>query len=338
MTDMAERNGKNYTIEDIARELGVSKTTVSRALSGKGRIGKDTVLRVRALAEKQGYRPNVIAKSLAQQKTYNLGVVVPVESTGSEGPFFQECMEGICSEAYKYDYDMIVSMVKEGELEQIERLVKNHKVDGIILSRTVVGFDAEHFLKKTGIPFVVIGPSEDEDVVSVDNPNREAGCELTGFMLLKGLRRLALVGGNSRHYVNESRKAGFLDAHQEKGVMVNNRLIFSEVADYRSALWAVESILSVGADGIICMDDAICNLVLGCLRERGVAVPSVLRLASMYDSRSMERSYPPVTSVRFDTRGLGRSACGKLLTMLGETVNQERFLENYQVILRESTK
>ena len=87
---MSDKGGKNYTIEDIARELGVSKTTVSRALSGKGRIGKDTIERVQAFAEQHGYRPNVIAKGLAKNKTYNLGLVMPREPGYVDVPFFKD--------------------------------------------------------------------------------------------------------------------------------------------------------------------------------------------------------------------------------------------------------
>lgn len=75
---MAEKR-KNYTLDDIAKELGVSKTTVSRALSGKGRIGQDTVERIQAFVKEHGYRPNVMAKGLAKNKTYNLGFVIPLE-------------------------------------------------------------------------------------------------------------------------------------------------------------------------------------------------------------------------------------------------------------------
>ncbi|MDO5785934.1 MAG: substrate-binding domain-containing protein, partial [Eubacteriales bacterium] len=128
------------------------------------------------------------------------------------------------------------------------------------------------------------------------------------------------------------------DAHQERGIRVNNALMFMEVKDYRNASWAVEQILRAGADGIVCMDDSICNLVLGCLREKGVDVPSVLKLASLYDSRQMERNVPAVTSIYFDTKELGRKACMKMLEMLGENMEEEQCALAYQVILRESTK
>ncbi|HBN56525.1 MAG TPA: LacI family transcriptional regulator [Lachnospiraceae bacterium] len=331
-----EKDKKKYTIEDIARELGVSKTTVSRALSGKGRIGRETVERVQAFVAERGYRPNVIARGLAQSRTYNLGLVIPMEDT--DVSFFKECMGGICEKASEYNYDVIMAIMKEDRLTQLHRLVANHKVDGIILTRATVESGAVRFLKEQGIPFVVIGPSDDLEVMSIDNPNREASRELTALLLMKGLRRLSLIGGNSRHYVTQSRKQGFLDAHRDRGFHADDALIFMEVEDYRKAMWAVNRILLAESDGIVCMDDNISALVLGCLRERGVEVPDRIRLASLYDSHQMEQNLPPVTSLHFDTKELGRNACMEMLRMLGEELLQEPQRLNYQVILRESTK
>lgn len=331
-----EKDKKRYTIADIARELGVSKTTVSRALSGKGRIGKETIEQVCAFAESHGYRPNEIAKGLAKSRTYNLGLVIPMEYT--DVPFFKECMDGICEEASYYNYDIIITIIRKGDLSQVQRLVSNHKVDGIILTRTTINSGEVSFLKEHEVPFVVIGPSEDPNVLSIDNPNQEASKELTSLLLMKGLRRLSLIGGSSQHYVSKSRKKGFVDAHREMGFHAEPSLIWMEVEDYRRAMRAVAYILSAESDGIVCMDDKICSLVLGCLREKGIEVPSMIKLASLYDSHQMEHHLPPVTSLRFDTKELGRNACMEMLMILGEELKEEATPLGYQVILRESTK
>lgn len=327
---------KKYTIDDIARELGVSKTTVSRALSGKGRIGKATVERVRAFVEEHDYRPNVMARGLARNKTYNLGLVIPGEYTSM--PFFRDCIDGICWEAYRHNYDIILVVIWEDGLAQLQRLVDNHKVDGIILTRTMMDSEHVQFLKKCRMPFLVIGPSDDPEVMSIDNPNREASRELTDFLLMKGLRRLALVGGNASHYVTRSRRYGFTDAHQAKGFHPDPALMFMEVEDYRRAMRVVDQIMLSECDGVVCMDDGISALILSCLREKGIAVPSRMKLASMYDSYQLESNLPPVTSLRFDAKGLGKNACMEMLSMLGEEVQDDLFSMNYQVILRESTQ
>ena len=90
---------KKLTISDVADALHVSKTTVSRAFSGKGRISEDTRQRVLAYIEANDYKPNVIAKGLAQKKTYNIALVIPGDCNLVDMPFFQNSMQGICEEA-----------------------------------------------------------------------------------------------------------------------------------------------------------------------------------------------------------------------------------------------
>ena len=89
---METEEKKIYTIEDIARELGVSKTTVSRAISGKGRISQATRDRVRAFIKEHDYRPNVVAKGLAQRKTYNIALLMPKDYVATEFLFFKDLL------------------------------------------------------------------------------------------------------------------------------------------------------------------------------------------------------------------------------------------------------
>ena len=176
------------------------------------------------------------------------------------------------------------------------------------------------------------------EIISIDNPNREASRELTELLLMKGLRRIMLFGGNPMHYVTESRRLGYLDAHRNRNILLEDSQVFMNIQDYRSARRAVEHSLNAGADGILCMDDSICSLALSCLREMNIEIPAMLKLASLYDSPQMEHNLPPVTSLRFDTKRLGKNACCRMLEILGTATNEGQIPLNYQVILRESTK
>lgn len=335
---METEEKKIYTLDDVAKALDVSKTTVSRAISGKGRISKATREKVLQFIEKHDYRPNVVAKGLAQNKTYNLALVLPQDYAVTEFPFFKDCMNGICETASEHDYDMIVSMAEGNNLSQIQRLVQNRKVDGIIVSRAVVNSATQNYLKENKVPFVVIGPSDDLKIESVDNKNQEACKELTSIMMLKGIRRIAIFGGKQSYSVTGSRYQGYVDAHKEMDVKLDENLVIMDVDNQEKVAGAVEKALAVHADGIICMDDIICSMVINCLVEKRIEVPGQMKIASLYDSRHLEYNHPSVTSVRFDTVRLGKTACLKLLGMLGEDVEKHEDLLGYQVILRESTK
>lgn len=329
---------KNYTIEDIARELGLNKSTVSRAISGKGRVSKETRERVLALVQRQNYTPNVMAKGLAKGKTYNLGLILPRDYNDSDVLFFKDCILGISEIAAAHNYDiMLIVNSQHQDLKQIQRVVDKHKVDGFIIARSVVGSSVQHILEENEVPFVIIGPSDQNDVHYVDNQNREASRELTEILLMKGIHRLALLGGDRKHRVSESRLQGFLDAHNRQGIEANPALYFSNIDNYLQVTKAVKQVLDIGADGILCMDEFITSLTLRCLREDGIAVPGHIKLASFYDSPQLEYNSPTVTGIRFNTAGLGERACSRLLVQLGEDVIESSSLMNYQVILREST-
>ena len=336
--EMINKGEENCTIEDIARELGLNKSTVSRAISGKGRVSQTTRDRVLSFVQQRNYTPNVMAKGLANGKTYNLGIVFPTDFEGTNVSFFMDCLNGISEVALAYNYDiLLITTSQHQDLKQIQRVIAKHKVDGFIISRSVEESSVQYLLKEKNIPFVVIGPAEGNDNFYVDNPNKEASMELTEIMLMKGLRRLALFGGNRMHKVSKSRLAGFLEAHRKQGLEANPSLFFANIENYQKTIKAVKQTLDIGVDGILCMDDFITNLVLRCLRENGIKVPEQVKLASFYDNIQLEYNVPTVTSVRFDTRNLGKNACYMLLKQLGELSIEEPSTINYQVILREST-
>ena len=216
------------TIGDVAEALGVSKTTVSRAISGKGRIGEETRQRVLKYIKENHYQPNVVAKGLAKSKTYNIGWVMPGDSSVTDLPFFQRCMMGISEVAAAKDYDILISMVFDHDISQLKRAVKNRKVDGIILGRTLVDDERVEYLKDSGMPFVVIGSSLDDQVIQIDNDHINACRELTSILLLKGVKKIALIGGDSNHVVNQTRRKGFEMGLKEQGIDKNASWIYMD--------------------------------------------------------------------------------------------------------------
>ena len=113
------KKGNVITISDVAEALGVSKTTVSRAISGKGRIGEATRQKVLAYIEEHDYKPNVIARGLAQSKTFNLCVVMPEDYALVDLPFFQEVITGIQEIAGMNEYDILLCICQENDIWRI---------------------------------------------------------------------------------------------------------------------------------------------------------------------------------------------------------------------------
>lgn len=329
---------KKMTIADVAEALGVSKTTVSRAISGKGRIGSDTKERVLHYIEEHDYKPNVIAKGLAQNKTYNIGLILPGNHNFVDSSFFQKCMLGISEAAAAADYDMVVSMIRDNDLAQLERLVLNNKVDGMILSRTMVEDAPAAYLKQHRMPFVVIGTTADPDIIQIDHDHREACRELTSVLLMKGLRRVALIGGSRGIVITNTRLQGYLDAFEAQGLSADSSLICLDADNGPMLERMVGEFVKKGAECILCMDDSICCQVLNTLKKSRISVPEDLRVASFYNSPLLENNLPAITSLHFDAAALGTMTCRILLDHLEGKEIPKRTLLGYEVVLKESTK
>ena len=330
-------DNKKITIDDVAKALNVSKTTVSRAISGKGRVGAETRERILKYIEENDYVPNAIAKGLAQQRTYNIGITVPKDFALVDLPFFQKCLMGVCDYAGASDYDVLVSMTSVDDIGQLERLVNNRKVDGIVLTRTFTKDTLAELLIKKNMPFVAIGSSKQPGIVQVDNDHEAACFDLTSRLIAQGIKRFALLCDNPAYMVTKSRMQGFTNAMKEAELPDDYGLIF-DGCNEDSIDYIVDRILKTDIECILCMDDAICVKVLDKLQRNSLEVPDDIKVASFYNSSVLERNVPSITSLSFDAKELGRVACKTLLQMIEGEVVPTKSLLGYEVSMRESTK
>lgn len=343
MKQMNEENSSilstgKLTIADIAEELGVSKSTVSRAISGKGRIGKETVQRVMECIEKHNFKPNSIAKGLADSRTYNIGVAFPADTDFIDTPFFQICLLGVCEVAAALDYDVVVTTVKETDINLLKRLVEHRKVDGVILTRNFTNDIAISYLKKTGIPYVLIGSSDDDTIVQIDNNNVEACEKLISLLIADDVKGIALIAGDRKHMVNRHRCEGYYNALKNNGITLEPDLVFSDCSSSVFVEQAVRNILKRKVECIVCTDDVICGKVLSILREEGYTVPGDIKVASFYDSIYMQTNNPPITAIGFNAEELGTIAGKRLIGLIEGDTNRSKTVLDYEIHLRRSTK
>ncbi len=329
---------RNITIEDIATDLGVSKTTISRAISGKGRIGAETKAKVMEYIDIHGYKPNIIAKGLAQSKTYNICVALPSDYNLADLPFFQTVQVGICEYLSARDYDVVLTNVSGDNIGNLERIISNHKVDGVLLTRTEKDDKAVEYLAKRQVPFVTLGTCQNKEAFQIDADHRGGSRELTMILIMKGMKRIALFGGNSRHIVTESRLKGFMEAHRDMGLTHPGQLFYENLQTEAEIERALENALKEKADSIICMDDHICGIVLRKLKKDNINIPQDIKVASFFGSALLNNQSMGVSCLEFDTKVLGMSAGKIILEILqGENVPQKTLL-GYKVILKETTK
>ena len=330
-------NQKKPQLEDIAAALGLSKSTVSRAISGKGRIRAETRERVFECIKELNYRPNMIAKSLSEQKTYNIGVVLPMDSSEAEAPFFQTCLTGIAKQCASSDYKALIIGTERDDLAQLTNVIENRKVDGVIVTRPTADGSIEQLLDSREMPFVVIGRSVHENSVVVDTDHINGCRDLTSYLLMNNPpERLGLILGSTEYTVNKSRYTGFMTALLDKGAHANNRIVFTGI-DSELKLSKAVSILTEEADCIVCGDDMLCMSLLARLSELGKSVPQDIRVASFYDSVFLSRYTTPITSLIFSAAEVGAAASSQLLKILNGEASDENVMLGYEILIRRST-
>lgn len=331
------KKNKKLTISDIAEILGVSKTTVSRSISGKGRISEETKQRVLQFIKENDYKPNVVAKGLAQSKTFNICVVYPMDCATNELPFFQKCLIGIVQRAAKEQYDILIAMVSNTDISQLRRIVENHKVDGAIIMRTLTEDASVRFLKENGIPFVTVGSTAEEGVIQVDNDNTAACRGLTMMLLSEGIEKFALIGGNTQHVVTHSRCQGFQEAIEKWGKNIKDQLIYLDTEDVIDIEKCVDNAIKKQVECIIAIDDNVCLKILDKLRREHVQIPTDIKVASFYYSSELSNNNPAITSLKFNVPEIGEVACSRLFSLLnGQEVPQKTIL-GFELVLNEST-
>lgn len=325
------------TISDVAQALNLSKTTVSRAISGKGRISEATRLKVQQYISQHNYQPNAVARGLAQNKTYNIALVISPQFTNFDLPFLRKSMASICREANHSEYDILLTFAENRGDAPLRRLLDKGKLDGVILSSAIENDPMTKLLQERGLPFVVIGHLSDPTILQVDN-DQVAGCrELTGVLLKMGMRRIALLGGSPLYTVNNSRLEGYAQAHSRVGLPLPSELIYTGLESTPQREMALEQALQNKPDCILCMDDNLSLLALKYLKGKGIRVPQDLCLASMYDSEELAETEPGITALQFDADNLARTAYRVLLERINGNPVHSSLELGYQLILRHST-
>lgn len=329
---------KAYSLDDIAAELGLSKSTVSRAISGKGRISASTREKVQDCIRTLNYRPNIIAKSLSESRSYNIGVVIPMDSDETEAPFFQTCLMGISRECALNDYDTVVISTDKNDLSQLDRVLQNHKADGVIVTRPVQDAGIETLLREYNIPFVVVGKSSMENVTSVDSTHMEGCRELTSYLLMSNPpEKIGLLMNSMEYTVNKSRYAGFESAFAAIGAAPAENMVHLDINGPMQFSKSVAALLKEEPRCIICGDDIICMKLLAELNALGMKIPEDIKVASFYDSVFLDIYTPPITSLIFNASELGAAAADVLIDMLsGNEVSSSTSL-SFEMLIRKST-
>lgn len=331
-------NSQPVTIAVIADQLGISKSTVSRVLSGKGRIGEETRQKVLSYAEAHNYTPNLLAKGLATSKTFNLGVVLPRDASQTDMPFFHTCLAGITEEASKQNYDILVSLSSGNNIEHLEKTVRNNKVDGFILTRLLQNDKRVEYLRDSSIPFLVIGSSDDSNVIQIDSNNEEACYNFTKELINKGSKSFIFICANTSIVVNNQRLKGFSRALEEMKISEECYNIFTDIDTRNQVSECLQQLNSKKIDCVICSDDILCTYAISCLKDMKKKIPDDIKLASFYNSVFLSQNDPAISAIDINASKIGSMAASVLCNLLqNDSVADIKNYVNYEFLFRDST-
>ncbi|MEM8950659.1 MAG: substrate-binding domain-containing protein [Pseudomonadota bacterium] len=217
------------TLKELADLLGLSKTTVSRALAGYSDVNSRTRERVRNAAEQFGYQPNPIAQRLRSGRLNAVGLVIPSDLRPFGDAFFVDLVTNLSKKLVDHDLDLLLSAVDCGraELLALRHLIEGRRVDGIIVSRTLRRDPRVDYLRDQNVPFVCYGRTEDAgDYAFVDMDGKAAGHAAVDALVALGHRDIAYIGPpSSRLTYAWHRRYGYTEALKERGLRPRTSLI-----------------------------------------------------------------------------------------------------------------
>ena len=320
-------NPKHISLKDLARELGVSVPTVSRALKDSPEISADLRARAKQLAQELNYRPNPFAISLRKNAPRIIGVIVPDIVTH----FFSSILSGIEDMAIANGYFVIITTSHESyehEKKNIENLV-NMRVEGIIacLSQETTDFGHWAALADINMPVILFDRVCLTDMFSTVVADGEHSAQMaTQHLLDNGSKRVAFIGGANHLDIVRRRKHGYLEALRENRIPIQKELVVCRKIDYEEGKIATESLLSLPQppDAILAMNDTLAFAAMEVIKSHGLRIPQDIALIGYTDEQHANYVEPKLSAVSHQTYRMGETACRLLIDRIkgDKTVRQ----------------
>ncbi len=339
----ARRRKSVHTINDVAARAGVSIKTVSRVVNREPNVRDDTAQRVHRAIRDLKYRPNFSARNLASSHAYLVAMLYDNPSDS----YIVRVLEGVQAACEAADYGVLLQPFDASSpriCDQVHDMLAQRRPSGLVLTPPLC--DLEPLLATLdadGTQYVSIAPLHEDrgkPFVSVDDVR--ASCDLTEYLLGRGHRRIGFIKADPRHGAASRRLAGYLEAHRQHGLAVDERLIANGLLSFESGVECARRLLRQAdrPTAIFASNDDMAAGVLHAAQELGLAVPADLSVAGYDDAPIARYVYPGLTTVRQPIRAMATGAVQCLLQSMrpqhgargGDTVH--RF--DYEIIIRDS--
>lgn len=311
--------GHQVTINDIARELGLSKSTVSRALAGHHQVKAETRQSVLDLANKMDYQRNMLAISLITRKTNTIGVIVP-EFISS---FFPNIIISIQQVAAEAGYNIIICQSNESYESEVAnaKVMLANQVDGLLISiaKETLNFEHLKIFQRKGIPIVFFNRVCDEmNVPKVIVDDYDAALTAVEHLIQQGKKRIAHIAGPPSLNISTKRLNGYKAALRKNNIPLDEEIVIAYNLDLDKIRIYVNHLLNLPEppDAIFCVNDPAAIETIRTIKSRGLRIPediAVVGFSNDYASGLME---PALTTVAQPVKEMGVVAAQLLLDQI----------------------
>ena len=275
----------NITMERIAQELNISRTTVYRAIYNLPRVSKETKEKVKALVEKYDYHPNITAKSLASKKTKTIGIILDNLFVPIRNILSQYLISMINERSYKVILETFDSRDTKGFIDKIQEDILGGRFDGLLIEPDLFHFKGDDFveivekIQRTRFPFIFLSASAKWPGVDFVSTNRfEGGYKAVKYLIDLGHRKIAIISILDYPEYNqiEPRYAGFKKAMEDHGLTINENWVFPiELAEANEGYKAGLKIVSMKdkPTAVFCINDFVAMGILKAFTEGGIRIP-----------------------------------------------------------------
>jgi LacI family transcriptional regulator len=336
--DLLLRAGDNLartTIKDIAEKLNLSPSTVSRALHDNSEISPGTKRKVLETAEELNYHPNILARSLINQRSQTIGVIVP-EITHN---FFSAVISGI--EGVAYDAGYVIILCESGENFEREVLntqaLVNNQIAGLIVSISQSTTESSHFefLQRVGIPLVFFDRVCDDINTSKILVDDYGGAyKAVEYLIKSGYKRIAHLGGAEHLSISRDRFTGYLDALNTFEIPFNKDLHYFGGFHERDGIEGMEYLLGLKntPDAVFAVNDPVAIGAYEVIKKRGLKIPQDIAMIGFSNNPVTAIIDPPLTTVEQPALELGKRAANILLEQI-EALNAKKIYTPVREIL-----
>lgn len=317
------------TLKDVARECKVSFSTVSKALQGSHEISEETIKKIQKKAAEMGYHPNIAARTLRTNKTYDIGVIFE-DATGSgfQHQYFAKIISGLQDEAQSHNYDITFTGPGKNQEYDYYKHILARSFDGIIILSADFKRDDLQQLVKSGIPTATMDFQYDDNHICIMSDNKQGMSELTEYVISKGHKKIAMIFGEDTQVTRE-RKNVFISTLEKHGIQINPEyFIQTRYHDTQLSAKAAEKLLSLDEPPscIFFPDDYSALGGIQEINKRGLVIGKDISIVGYDGIFLTSMMVPPLTTFAQDGVEIGR----KMVSML---INQ---IENKQQKVHEA--